>query len=185
LEADAMVIRKDVSDIGWEVGPVRALRRHLNLTRPEFVREDEFNESEVRELFVNIFSNTNKELLLSTDLDPDFYNDQDIQESMRNVSNEKDVDIRILLDARVDAEERRKQVPWISDLENVDIRQSKKDIPHWLISDGRDVRLEKPHNPNQKGAPYLVVRDLDPTVADVLDQRFNTWWSENSYRIDW
>lgn len=173
-----MVERKNISEIGWEIGPLRALRRHLNLTTPEFVTVEEFDEEEFKEVHIKICENISKELLMSTDLDPDLYGDPDVKNSMENIPDS--VEKNILLDKNVDVDERLQDsnTSWIFDLENTTFKHSIENVPHWLISDGNDIRLEKPHGSTEKGAPYLILRDLNTTVVDLTEQRFRTWWDD-------
>lgn len=172
---ETMVERKSVSDIGWEVGPFRGLLRYLNLVKSEFVKVEKFDEEEFKEVLINTFENTSKELWLSTDLDPYFYGDEDIKNSILGVPDS--ADIKIILDREVDVEERSRDedTSWAFCQENIDISQSNESIPYWIISDNRDVVLEDPRDPNPEMGPYTVFRDLDTSASKIVKEKFNNW----------
>lgn len=143
---------------------------------------DEFDGDLISDRLSTIFSDTEKYLWLSTSLYPDFYNQSEIKESLEKLAD-KDVEIRVLLDEDVDIEDRRERVNWLFTLPSAKIRHSEKNIPHWVIADGNNLRLEKSHESGRHGGPNLIVSDADKMLSDVFETRFEKFWY-NSPPVD-
>lgn len=82
----------------------------------------------------------------------------------------------VLLDGRVNSESIQKRFNWLFDNPKVSISQARGAIPHWIIIDDRDFRLEKVHEvpaPGQNMTGWepranMTVIDATPAVASEL-----------------
>lgn len=91
-----------------------------------------------------LFDMAEIEILISTLLDQEFYKDSNIKRSLQDAID-KGVDVKILLDK--DAYP-LSEIGWLYDLYqncNVDIRRSRKKVPHKIIVDELHLRWETEH----------------------------------------
>jgi hypothetical protein len=124
----------------------------------------------------DLLSRGKKYIWMSTGLNPRFYNRPHIKHAMTKAL-EKVKQFRLLLD--VDIKERKKEMSWLFDLmseKGFEIRY-RKNVPHWLIVDGKHFRLEKFHPPTTMGVKNLVVYNMDFTLSEVLQYTFSEWWN--------
>lgn len=138
-------------------------------------RVDEFDEEFISEKLIEIYSRATDWLWFSTSLHPDFFNREEIKDTLTRLSQEG-VSIRVLLDEDVDVDARREKVPWIFDRERIEVRQSTHDISHRVISDRTDLRLEKDHKPAEKGAANLIAMDAAEDLKNPYRNEFDEWW---------
>lgn len=74
------------------------------------------------------------------------------------------IDIRILLDEPVEMKAAKRSVPWLFDLardEKIELRKSENPIPHQLMVDEKNMRLEMPHDPSTWGHNNHVFSSTD------------------------
>lgn len=80
---------------------------------------------------------------------------------------------------------------WLRENQKFDIRVSKGPSPvgHWIIVDGKNMRLEKPHGKPQGGVEVprdnLLVIDCAPDLAREAQAVFDGWWSRGAPLAAW
>jgi hypothetical protein len=100
-------------------------------------------------------------------------------------------EFRLLLDGKVQLESFRSDAryKWLfEDCDRVKVRSYPGPVPHWLIIDGRDFRLEEPHStgpsvpataPEDTRSNTLIL-DCEPPLAKQLLETFDTWWNDGT-----
>jgi sugar-specific transcriptional regulator TrmB len=139
-------------------------------------------EEKITKATIAIFRNTSSELLISTELDPSFYCQDDVKETIEAASD-RGVKIHVLLDSGVDVPERASEIEWIFRSDGVDIRKSNEPVPEWVISDKTNLRLDNQVSEDDPDST-LFVENADTTISDIFIERFNRWWYDNSEEID-
>ena len=126
---------------------------------------------------------------MSTALHPAFYGRESVSDVVKRAA-ERVKEFRLLIDGRVDPNERLMRLPWLRELiasGRIEARHAKGEVPHWIIvDDGAYMRLEKPHEIDEIGKRnVLIVIDADITLflSDLVDilrravkRAFNEWW---------
>ncbi|MCZ7401559.1 MAG: hypothetical protein O8C61_04995 [Candidatus Methanoperedens sp.] len=128
---------------------------------------------------IGLLAQAKDEILMSTGLNSDFYNDAKIKttitDAFRRVKK-----IRIIIDGDVDL--RKTETPWFFELakelnQKLQMRQN-KDILHWLVVDNKNCRLEKVHQLGRVGTENLVAYDVPLPVLENIKDSYNKWWDE-------
>lgn len=153
-------------------GRLRSVLGSQNTKMRELRDQDD---PEIRDTLLQLLERTDESLRMSTELYSDFYADEAVRDEIERIA-EKTGDVRILLDESVDVEDRQERFGYLFENENVEIKQSVERIPHWWISDEEDFRLEKRHEPGERGTSNLVIAEAGPIVAEMLTDRFDDWW---------
>lgn len=167
------------------------IRQWLGTHESKFYQFKEIDQDtdEIEELVLEILDKTNEQLLLSTELRPQFYDRNDVKSRIKAIADRAhdgsttEPSIHILLDHSVDVEDRRSQMPWIFETENIEIRKATKHVPHWMISDKRDLRIEKLHEPGVRGTPNLIILDAKPEISEIFFDKYMSWWRQHSKYI--
>ncbi len=134
---------------------------------------------QLEEKLVPLFESAKNSLLISSNFHPDFYNRPKIRKAVENCIAKVEF-CRILLDSEIDWIEQKKQLIWLTDVitkKKFPIKQSDKPLLHWIIIDGKNVRLEQPHIKNPPTTSNVIMYDVSKPVADLLTVKFNEWWN--------
>jgi len=99
-----------------------------------------------------------------------------LREELWTVASSVDL-VRILLDCDVDPDDIRAHHPWMFDLPKTLIARAGGHVPHWVVVDGRDFRLEKPHELGTTKRDNIRILDCDPVIAEVLMKDAEAMWS--------
>lgn len=83
---------------------------------------------------------------------------------------------RVLFDSDVALREIRDHHEWLFDLAGTTLRRSNHHVPHWVIVDDTNFRLEKPHDLGRMKRDNLRIYDCDPIIAEVLVGDANRMW---------
>jgi hypothetical protein len=167
------------------------LKQVLGIQNPRYYqipeKNDQFQEftednKELRNMLIEILENTDDYLYISTALHTDFYNEDQVKENIKRVAEEGTV--RILLDSYVDTDRLEDRFPYLFKENNVKLRKSMDRVPHWWISDGEDLRLEKIHAKGERGDKNLVVFDAQPSVYELFEDEYLDWWTTESKEIN-
>lgn len=137
--------------------------------------QESFDTAETKTKIITLFKNAKKYVWMSSALNSDFYNDPDVATPIKEAL-EKVSEFRILIDGK--AKESIEQIEWFADIvdnEKVKIREL-KGVPHWIIVDGRDFRLEKQHELGVMGTNNVFVRDMEFSLSEVIQFTFEEWW---------
>jgi hypothetical protein len=87
---------------------------------------------------------------------------------------------QVWLDGGVDYDRKKAEFPWLLDNPKVSVYQSKVSIPHWIIVDDRDFRMEKPHDPSGSyPRKNMMVLDCKPSIATELLSQFRQFCSNS------
>lgn len=135
-----------------------------------------------KEKIVSLLKLANDYVWMSTGLNAEFYNDSEVKAAM--VDAFKRVNrVRVLISG--DIEDKKEEVMWFFDLVKeldgkIQVRQC-AEVLHWVISDGKHFRLERPHKVEVVGVNNLLVYDVSPPViSDILKRRFDEWWDQSN-----
>ncbi|PWB53400.1 MAG: hypothetical protein C3F06_06400 [Candidatus Methanoperedenaceae archaeon] len=140
--------------------------------------EETVEPTDTKTKILRLLNKANDYIWMSTGLNKDFYNDIEVKNAML-ASFDKVKQIRILIDG--DAQSKKKELSWLFESAKVhkgkiQIKQT-EDILHWIISDGKHFRLEKPHELGTIGMNNLFVCDVEPpAISEILMAKFNSWW---------
>jgi len=129
---------------------------------------------------VELYDSARDTIWSSTSLVVDFYKRSTIEKAIEDAAARVG-DFRLLIDAGVDWEQRKHQMPWLVDLAkrpNVTIRRSLHPVQHWLVVDGRHFRLEKVHPEGKIGKKNLVIWNAIKPLADKLRDKWSEWWDD-------
>lgn len=167
------------------------VRHWLGAHDSKFYQFREINQdtAEIEELVLGILDNTNDELLMSTELRPEFYDRDDVKSRIKAIADRTweestgEPSVRVLLDSEVDVENRRSRMPWIFETDGIEVRKATERVPHWLISDRRDLRIEKLHEPGVRGSPNLIILDSKEEISEIFFDKYMSWWHQNSKYI--
>lgn len=99
---------------------------------------------------------------------------------------------RIIIDG-VDAGKKAlgPEYSWLRESKRFDIRVATGPNPlgHWIIVDGKNMRLERPHKRPEGGAEVprdnLLVIDCSPDLAREAQDVFNGWWARSAPFLTW
>ena len=147
------------------------------------VRKSENQDREqVVEVLRLLFRGAKDTVTLSTSLTSDLLDAvaPDIKECITRVKS-----FKMYLDSRVDVGAARLKYPWLFSGPKVHIFQAATPIPHWIMIDNRDLRLEESHVfPVQQGEwqprSNMTILDADPAVAEAVRRRFQQFTSHVS-----
>jgi len=129
------------------------------------------SETDVENIVMDLLSRASESVDYSSGLHIPFYGRQKIIEAFKSAV-ERVNSFRLLLDSDVKIEEikKEKSLEWVFDLQKqgkIEIHQSKEKIPHRIIVDDRDFRLETNHNIKTGGSTNFVVKNADETVKEI------------------
>lgn len=124
---------------------------------------------EIRKVVSLLFRSAKTDVKLSTALTTDLINGAR-PEMEAAITRVKSFDV--WLDSRVDVAEKKDQFPWLLDNKKVGVFKSRVPIPHWIIIDGRDFRIEKPHAPTEFPRKNMTIIDCRPDIAEELIRQF-------------
>jgi hypothetical protein len=132
----------------------------------------------VQEIFVRLLSGAKKSVFLSSGLWPDFYRDDNVRNAINRAAKECE-SFRILVDPRVDAKNRLAEVSYLLPLASsgdVTIKQATHPIPHWLIVDQRNMRLEEPHPITEPSGTNMQIQDATDEIVEQVDRKTDQMW---------
>jgi hypothetical protein len=118
---------------------------------------------------------------MSSSFYPPFYNDVEIKDAIKDCVQRVFFGFRLLLDKETNIDTLKEESPWIFKLrdenpEKIQIARAKGEIEHWLIIDGKYIRLEGRHRPGEPGMKNLIVEDPLPIIIRHLQMIYNSWW---------
>jgi len=105
----------------------------------------------------------------------------DFEECLKRISS-----FQLLLDNSVDEASFRTGYDWVFDHASAQVKVSPIPILHWLIVDGRNLRLEEPHARQPPGVTVVtpdtprsntLILDCDRSIARLYLDAFNVMWS--------
>ena len=144
---------------------------------------DNHNQSkeQVVEVLRLLFRGARKCVTLSTSLTADLLDQlaPDIQKCIDTVES-----FNVILDSRVNLDWVKTKHPWLFSSAKVHISQAPEPIPHWILIDDRDFRLEKTHpfpamegpaGPEWFNRDNRTIFDADPEVAKAIDAQFKAF----------
>jgi hypothetical protein len=144
--------------------------------------EEVLNQSP-EEKIVQLLNCSQKTVWMSSSVQPDFFNKNDVKEAMEKASRRVSA-FHLLLSSEVDWETRRQALPWLVALENenkITIKKSKEMIPHWLFADGKNFRLEKGHLEEKPlMTNNLVIWNATKPIAEMLQAKYEQWWNQSN-----
>ena len=135
---------------------------------------------QVVEVLRLLFRSAHDSVTLSTSLTSDLLEavEGDITDCLSRVKS-----FSICLDSRVDLAAVRTKYPWLFSSPKVHISQAPGPIPHWIMVDKRDLRLEESHPfPAPAGGWHprsnMTIIDADPQIANAIEQEFRSFASQ-------
>lgn len=133
---------------------------------------------ETKDKIISLLNDTNKSILMSTGLSPEFYNDKEVRTVME-AAIRRAKEIKIIITE--DKENRQKEVSWLFNLkkelnDKIQFRYL-GNASHWLIVDDKHIRLEKNHPLGTIGEYNFFDKDVPNIIVKVLKTKFNEWWS--------
>ena len=138
--------------------------------------EETIKPDDTKTKIIDLFSKAKKSILMSTELNPEFYNDDDVKTVMETAF-EKVKCAKIIITR--DIESRKKDVGWLFDIvshnNKIQIKPCEKAM-HWLIIDDKHIRLEKSHAIGTIGQMNLFKYDAPQIVTEILKKKFYSWW---------
>jgi len=144
------------------------------------MKTEETDKSEItKKKIVNLLQKSKEYVWMSSGLNKDFYNDEDVKNTMKDAFK-RVKQVKIIIDG--DAEAKKTEVSWLFDLAKqlngkLQIRQASERLLHWLIVDGKHFRLEKPHITGEIGVNNLFVCNVEPpAISEILMRKFDKWW---------
>jgi sugar-specific transcriptional regulator TrmB len=136
---------------------------------------EEYSSEDFSEMVPELLSLAKREILISTYLDPKFYNKERVREAFESAV-ERRVDVKILLDKNAYPVT---EVDWINKLYQagkIEVRQSLQKIPHVIIIDRSHLREETPHErENYEGVKNTVIK-YAYGLAYKKRFEFLEWW---------
>ena len=131
----------------------------------------------VEAAIVNLLDVAQNTIIMTTGLFPPFYNRPKVRSAVEKAAN-RVRSFNIILDNYVDVDRMRQELPWLFALASepnrkITITRSESKIPHWMVIDGRHLRLEEPHSQAEGGRSNLIVKNADaseetkPSLAKV------------------
>lgn len=145
------------------------------------MRTEETDDPELtKKKLISLLERAKEYVWMSSGFNPEFYNDSSVKKAILDALG-RVKQFRIIIDGNIEA--RKNEVKWLFDPANqlinrdiLEIRQC-NEVPHWLISDGKHFRLEKPHHSGVIKVSNLLVYDVNrPILSEILKRRFNEWW---------
>lgn len=143
--------------------------------------EETIRPDDTKTKIIELFGKAKKSILMSTELNSKFYNDNDVkivmEKALKKVKSAKIIITR-------DIESRKIDVDWLFDIarhnNKIQIKPCEKAM-HWLIIDDKHIRLEKSHTIGTIGQENLFQFDVPQIVTEILKKKFYSWWdSEKS-----
>ncbi len=138
-------------------------------------RVDEFDEGFISEKLLKIYDRASEWIWFSTNLHPAFFNRDDIREKLLDRAD-SGVTMNILVDREVNLDSRKEEVEWVFNHENIQVKQSRDIVQHRVISDKTDLRLEKDHDMQEKGAANLIAMNAAEELESPYRREFEDWW---------
>lgn len=116
----------------------------------------------------------------SSSFNSEFYSDQNLIKEMSDAFN-RVKEIRIIVDAPIKSIKR--EMSWLFELsesmkEKLRIRQN-NNVLHWLIVDGKHIRLEKPHSKGIVGVKNVFDYNISSDISVILMRNFDDWWNNS------
>lgn len=86
---------------------------------------------------------------------------------------------RLIIDGEAAATKfKSKDYDWLRNNPKVSSRVSPEPVNHWIIVDGRNMRLENPHSEGDATLRQnVVIVDAEPDIAERARAIFEGWWS--------
>ncbi|CAD6494599.1 MAG: hypothetical protein EMLJLAPB_00855 [Candidatus Argoarchaeum ethanivorans] len=138
--------------------------------------EETISPDDTKKKIIELFGKAKKSILMSTELNSKFYNDDKVRKVMEEALK-KVKSAKIIITN--DIELRKKDVNWLFDIarqnNKIQIKPCKKAM-HWLIIDDKHIRLEKPHKIGIIGKENLFQFDVPQIVTEILKKKFYSWW---------
>lgn len=132
----------------------------------------------VQGIFVKLLSGAKRSVFLSTGLWPDFYRSDNVKDAISKAARTCE-SFRILVDPRVDVRSRLAAVDYLVPLAangQVTIKQASHPIPHWLVIDQRNMRLEEPHSIDRPSGTNMQIQDATEEVVEQVDRKTDQMW---------
>lgn len=137
-------------------------------------------EQDPEAIIIDLFQNAKNSIWMSSNLQTEFYNRPSVRKAFEDGLG-RVRDFILLLDSSVDWEKRRMELPWLNTIiqtRHFPVRKSDKPILHWIIVDGKNFRLEKPHDDDEVKTSNMVIKDATKPISDLLQNRFLNWWNK-------
>jgi len=158
-----------IEDMGAKLKAVKA-------PEIEVIETESDNQNAVASLVIGLLSGATKSVQMSTTLFPDFYQGRDqVQLAVTEAAKRCKGNFDILLDLEAKPDELRDKVPFIFELAKknlVKLHHSTLPVPHWLIIDGRDARIEKPHPLYEPTGSNTVVWNMTADLSKEMQEKF-------------
>jgi len=143
--------------------------------------EETIRPDDTKTKIIDLFGKAKKSILMSTGLNSEFYNNDDVKIVMKNAFKRVKY-AKIIITG--DIELKKTDVDWLFDIASlsnkIQIRLCEK-ANHWLIIDNKHIRLEKSHPLGTVGQENLFQSDAPQIVTEILKKKFYSWWdSEKS-----
>lgn len=137
--------------------------------------EETIKQKDTKTKIIDLFGKAKKSILMSTGLNSEFYNNDDVKIVMENAFK-RVKSAKIIITG--DIESRKTEVNWLFDIASnkIQIRHYENAL-HWLIIDDKHIRLEKPHPQSPIGQENLFDYDVPQIVTEILKKKFYSWWN--------
>ena len=117
---------------------------------------------------------------MSSSFNSEFYLDKNLIKEMNEAFNRVN-EVRIIVDAPMESIKR--EMGWLFKLsetmkEKLRIRQN-NNVLHWLIVDGKHIRLEKPHRKGMVGVKNVFDYNISSDISIILMRNFDDWWKNS------
>jgi hypothetical protein len=145
------------------------------------IRKIKGDEKQVEAVMIDLFDRAHDSIEWSDGLYTDFYKTHpNLQASIQRAA-ERVPSFCLLIDSPVDVEQKKQELPWLFKLVSDNLivaRKSGYEIPHWLIVDNRDFRLEDKHPLDQPGLNNILIKDADDSIKDITSDIISTFQEE-------
>ena len=138
---------------------------------------EEYEKIDPSFLLVKLWKKADDYVWMSTDLNPSFYQREEIRNVMSETAS-RISDFRLILGKGADWDKIKRELPWFLKLVKSGRIQVKRNesVPHWMIVDGKHFRLEKEHPEGVIETSNLVIWDAKKSLVDLLQSKFKNWW---------
>ena len=141
------------------------------------------SEDDVENIVSDLLLRATESVDYSSGFHTPFYGRANVVKAFEKAADRVD-SFRLLLDSDVNLDEVKKEqsLAWVFNLQKqgkIEIRQSQEKIPHRIIIDERDFRLETDHDKKTGGSTNYVVKNADDSVEDIttdIISEFNENW---------
>ena len=129
---------------------------------------------------INLLKKAENFIWISSSFNLEFYSDKNLKKEMSDAFNRVN-EIRIIVDAPMESIKR--EMSWLFELsetmkEKLRIRQN-NDVLHWVIVDGKHIRLEKPHQKGIVGVKNVFDYNISSDISIILMRNFDDWWKNS------